>query len=248
MANKRGRKTEEQVTPTKQGRSVQARTLNQQTYLDAIDSSKLIICTGPAGSGKTHLAIGAGVKYLRSNNTHINRIIVSRPMIAAARKDMGAIPGNADEKMAPFLRPLEDELKYYSTVAELEAWKTCDPKKFEIVPLDHMRGRTFNNSFIILDEAQNAEEEQIQMILTRLGHNSKMVISGDLDASQCDLPRRFAGGLSFFADILVRMNDISVVELDETDIQRDPLVSAILKRIKEAKNVEAYQRNQKQEW
>jgi phosphate starvation-inducible PhoH-like protein len=148
---------------------------------------------------------------------------------------MGAIPGNPDEKMGPYLRPLEDELRYYTTLAEVETWRTSDPKKFEVVPLDHMRGRTFNNSFVILDEAQNAEEDQIEMILTRLGHNSKIVISGDL--AQCDLPRRLAGGLDFFAQILVRLPDVEVVQLDESDIQRDPLVAAILHRIKDARTI-----------
>src|SRR5688572_8040888 len=124
MSRKRATKQKVENEETKQPnekpqyKSVQARTPNQQLYLDAITDNKLVICTGPAGSGKTHLAIGAAVKYLRAHDSNIGRIIVSRPMISAARRDMGALPGNPDEKMRPYLRPLEDELRYYTTLAE----------------------------------------------------------------------------------------------------------------------------------
>jgi phosphate starvation-inducible protein PhoH and related proteins len=249
MSNKRSREARidrQKEVRARHVKTVQPRTYNQQTYLDAINDSKITFCIGPAGTGKTHLAIGAAVKALRhqlnGGENGIERIIISRPMISAARKDRGAIPGNPTEKMAPYIRPLMEELKYYCSYEELASWQTMMPKRLEVVALDDMRGLNFNNCFVILDEAQNAEEEQIELILTRLGEGSKMVLSGDLE--QCDLPRRLRGGLQFFSSVLDGTPSISVVTLDDRDVQRDPIVATIIRKIRDARVAKANQGNQ----
>src|SRR3990167_8763433 len=172
------------------------RTINQNSYVRAIVETDLILCNGPAGCGKTACAVGMGVEYLHSGK--VEKLVITRPIVEASHKSIGALPGNVREKVGPYLFPLYEELEGYLGKSRLERYISED--KIDICPLELMRGRTFNNSFLILDEAQNALFSQIQLFITRLGNDSKAIINGDI--KQTDLPHRLAGGLKEFMSIL----------------------------------------------
>lgn len=207
-------------------REVSARTTNQQLLLDSIDNNIITICSGPAGSGRTHCSIGMAVKYLRTKK--VDKIVITRPIIGAG-EDLAALPGSVFEKAYPYYIPFFDELAYFATQHEIEIW--MENKKLEIVPLAICRGRTFKNSFIVCDESQSITLNQMIMILTRLGENSKLCIIGD--PLQSDLPKKLRGALEFIIERLVRIEGIAIVELNQLDIIRHPLIGTILKRLEE---------------
>lgn len=200
------------------------RSQNQKAYMSAIRESDIVLCYGPAGTGKTHIAAGLAVQMMKSS--HIERIIICRPVVGVG-KDIGYLPGTMEDKVGPYLTPLFDELSYYCENKLLREW--ADQGKLEIVPLSMMRGRTFNDSFIILDEAQNATMMELRMLLTRIGANSTMVVSGDLE--QSDLPRDQRGAFNEVVEALRGLHGIDVVALTANDIVRHRLIGAIESRL-----------------
>tara|TARA_B100000989_G_scaffold293219_1_gene270260 strand:- start:6874 stop:7884 length:1011 start_codon:yes stop_codon:yes gene_type:complete len=206
-------------TPKK---SVIPRSEKQKSYVSALKENQVIISTGPAGTGKTYLAVAVGLTMLLDKK--IERIILSRPAVEAGER-LGFLPGDMREKVDPYLRPLYDSL--YDLLDFEKIQKRIEIGDIEIAPLAFMRGRTLKNSFAILDEAQNATDTQIKMFLTRIGENSKIVINGD--PSQIDLPNKNLSGLKRSKKILGHLNEIAVVDFDHTDVVRHPLVSKIVK-------------------
>ncbi len=213
--------------PTKSGfkpRALVARTDNQKHYIKSIHANDICLCHGPAGTGKTHVACGLAVELLKRGQ--IERICVARPIVGVG-KDMGYLPGTMQEKIGPYLVPLFDELSYYLELTKIK--QMLADEVLRIVPLSMMRGRTFNDSFIILDEAQNATLEELKMLLTRIGSGSKMVLSGDL--YQSDLPRTQQGAFNSVIDALRPVNGIGIVTLTDADIVRHPLIADIANRL-----------------
>ncbi len=206
-------------TPKK---SVIPRSEKQKKYVRALRQSEIIISAGPAGTGKTFLAVAVALTMLLEKK--IERIILSRPAVEAGER-LGFLPGDMREKVDPYLRPLYDSL--YDLLDFEKIQKKIEVGDIEIAPLAFMRGRTLKNSFAILDEAQNASDTQIKMFLTRIGENSKIVINGD--PSQIDLPNKSLSGLNRSKKLLGHLNEISVVDFDHTDVVRHPLVSKIVK-------------------
>lgn len=208
------------VLLTHRGRSVRARTSGQQRYLEAIQSHTITFCLGPAGTGKTYLAMAVAVAALRRRE--IGRIVLTRPVVEAG-ENLGFLPGTLEEKVDPYVRPLLDAL--YDLVDAEKANDYIDKGQIEIAPLAYMRGRTLNDAFVILDEAQNTTPEQMKMFLTRLGFNSKFIVTGD--ASQRDLPGKRAG-LTDIEHILGGVDDIAFIHLGSTDVVRHSLVGKIV--------------------
>ena len=206
-------------TPKK---SVIPRSEKQKKYVRALRESEVIISTGPAGTGKTFLAVAIGLTMLLEKK--IEKIILSRPAVEAGER-LGFLPGDMREKVDPYLRPLYDSL--YDLLDFEKIQKKIEIGDIEIAPLAFMRGITLKNSFAILDEAQNATDTQIKMFLTRIGENSKIVINGD--PSQIDLPNKSLSGLNRSKKLLGHLKEISVVDFDHTDVVRHPLVSKIVK-------------------
>ena len=206
-------------TPKK---SVIPRSEKQKKYVRALKDSEIIISSGPAGTGKTYLAVAVALTMLLDKK--IERIILSRPAVEAGER-LGFLPGDMREKVDPYLRPLYDAL--YDLLDFEKIQKRIEIGDIEIAPLAFMRGRTLKNSFAILDEAQNATDTQIKMFLTRIGENSKIVINGD--PSQIDLPNKSLSGLKRSKEILGHLNEISIIDFDHTDVVRHPLVSKIVK-------------------
>lgn len=198
------------------------KTINQRRYLEAIERNDLVFGIGPAGTGKTYLAVAMGVSALVAKR--VTRIILTRPAVEAGEK-LGFLPGTLQEKVDPYLRPLYDALYDMLEVDKVE--KLLERNVIEVAPIAFMRGRTLNDSFIILDEAQNSTPEQMKMILTRQGFNSKMVVNGDL--TQIDLPPGKRSGLLDAADVLRGVGGISFVQFDERDVVRHTLVQRIVK-------------------
>lgn len=192
----------------------------QRDYLRAMDHNDIVLCHGPPGSGKTHLAAGKAVKSLRDGK--VEKIVICRPVVSVG-KDIGYLPGTKDEKIGPYLTPLFDELSYYVEQSKIKAWS--EHGTFEIVPLSMMRGRTFNNCFVILDEAQNAVTIEIKTLLTRIGINTTMVLCGDL--GQSDLPQREQGAFQRAIDKLSSVRGIAVVNFGLDDIVRHHLIQDI---------------------
>jgi len=212
-------------TPKK---SVIPRSEKQKKYVRALKENEIIISAGPAGTGKTFLAVAVALTMLLEKK--IERIILSRPAVEAGER-LGFLPGDMREKVDPYLRPLYDSL--YDLLDFEKIQKKIEVGDIEIAPLAFMRGRTLKNSFAILDEAQNATDTQIKMFLTRIGENSKIVINGD--PSQIDLPNKSLSGLNKSKKLLGHLKEISVVDFDHTDVVRHPLVSKIVKAYSDQK-------------
>jgi len=206
-------------TPKK---SIIPRSEKQKEYVRALRQSDIVISAGPAGTGKTFLAVAIGLTMLLEKK--IERIILSRPAVEAGER-LGFLPGDMKEKVDPYLRPLYDSL--YDLFHFDKIQRMIEIGDIEIAPLAFMRGRTLKNSFAILDEAQNATDTQIKMFLTRIGENSKIVVNGD--PSQIDLPNKNMSGLDRSKKLLSHLNEISVVDFDHSDVVRHPLVSKIVK-------------------
>ncbi len=225
--NKTGKNIEYIIkTPKK---SVIPRSEKQKKYVRALRESEIIISAGPAGTGKTFLAVAVALTMLLEKK--IERIILSRPAVEAGER-LGFLPGDMREKVDPYLRPLYDSL--YDLLDYEKIQKKIEVGDIEIAPLAFMRGRTLKNSFAILDEAQNATDTQIKMFLTRIGENSKIVINGD--PSQIDLPNKNLSGLNRSKELLGHLKEISVVDFDHKDVVRHPLVSKIVKAYSDKKN------------
>lgn len=204
------------------GKIVKARTLNQRKLVQEYDDNDLLFAIGPAGTGKTYTAIALAVKALR--NKSIQRIILTRPAVEAG-ENLGFLPGDLKEKLDPYLQPLYDALKDMIPAKKLQNY--LDEGIIEIAPLAFMRGRTLGNAFVILDEGQNTTINQLKMFLTRMGKNSKFIVTGDI--TQIDLPKKQNSGLIKALDILKEISGISIIEFDERDITRHKLVKHIVK-------------------
>ncbi|MEQ1946205.1 MAG: PhoH family protein [Bryobacteraceae bacterium] len=203
-------------------KQIAPKTITQRRYIDAIERNDLVFGIGPAGTGKTYLAVAMAVAALLSKR--VNRIILTRPAVEAGER-LGFLPGTLQEKIDPYLRPLYDALHEMIEAEKIE--KLLERNTIEVAPLAFMRGRTLNDSFIIMDEAQNTTPEQMKMILTRQGFNSKMVVTGDV--TQIDLPGRQRSGLVEVMDVLRNLEGISFVYFDERDVVRHSLVQRIVK-------------------
>ena len=212
-------------TPRK---SIIPRSAVQKKYIEALKSKEIIMALGPAGTGKTYLAVAVAITMLLDKK--IDKIILSRPAVEAGER-LGFLPGDMKEKVDPYLQPLYDSL--YDLLGYEKIQKKIEIGEIEIAPLAFMRGRTLKNCFAILDEAQNATKTQIKMFLTRIGENSKLVVNGD--PSQVDLLNKNSSGLTNSTEILKKLKEIAILEFDQRDVVRNPLVSKI---------VEAYQENE----
>ena len=212
---------DECICLTMRGKPIKAKTVGQKQYVESIRKNTIVLGVGPAGTGKTFLAVAMAVKALREKQ--ISRIILTRPAIEAGEK-LGFLPGDLQSKIDPYLRPLYDAL--YEMMGTENYQKLVEKGTIEIAPLAYMRGRTLDDSFIILDEAQNATPEQMKMFLTRLGFNSKAVVTGDL--TQTDLPRGQKSGLSTAVKILSGIDDIGIHYFSERDVVRHRLVQKII--------------------
>ncbi len=205
------------------GRSIYPKTFNQLKYVDAIDSTDLVFGVGPAGTGKTYLAVAKAVSELK--NGKVKKLILTRPVVEAG-ENLGFLPGDLKEKVDPYLVPLYDAL--YEMLGTQTTSSLLEKGVIEIAPLAYMRGRTLENAFVILDEAQNTTKTQMKMFLTRLGFASRMIITGD--PSQTDLPKGVPSGLNQALSILKDMDDISIITFEKIDVVRHPLVQRILER------------------
>src|SRR5215470_13750995 len=203
-------------------RVVQPKTANQRRYLDAIENHDMVFGIGPAGTGKTYLAVAMAISALISKR--VNRIILARPAVEAGER-LGFLPGTLQEKIDPYLRPLYDAL--YDMLEPDKVDRYLEKNVIEIAPIAFMRGRTLNDSFVILDEAQNTTSEQMKMFVTRLGFNSKAVITGDI--TQIDLPSARRSGLLEAADVLKSVEGLTFVYFDEGDVVRHHLVQRIIR-------------------
>lgn len=206
-----------------QGKPINAKTFNQKKYIKAIEDNDLVFGVGPAGTGKTYLAVVKGVTALKAQE--VKRIILTRPAVEAG-ESLGFLPGDLKEKVDPYLRPLYDAL--HDSLGKEQTDSLIEKGIIEIAPLAYMRGRTLDDAFIILDEAQNTTYQQMKMFLTRLGFNSKMVVTGDI--SQIDLPRNITSGLITAINILKDIENIGIVNFDISDVIRHPLVQKVLDR------------------
>jgi phosphate starvation-inducible protein PhoH and related proteins len=206
---------------SRRGKTIRPKTLNQKRYVDAIDANTIVLAIGPAGTGKTYLAMAKAVNALQSKQ--VTRIILTRPAVEAGER-LGFLPGTLYEKIDPYLRPLYDAL--HDMMDPEVIGKLMSAGVIEVAPLAFMRGRTLNDAFIILDEAQNTTAEQMKMFLTRLGFGSKIVVTGDV--TQVDLPGGATSGLRAAVDILDGIDGIQVSELNSADVVRHRLVSEIV--------------------
>ena len=219
--DKIGEMAKDVVCITAKGRPVKAKTLGQQRYMKAILKNTITIGVGPAGTGKTYLAVAAAVAAFREKA--VNRIILTRPAVEAGER-LGFLPGDLQNKVDPYLRPLYDAL--YDMLGAETYQKYLERGNIEVAPLAYMRGRTLDDSFIILDEAQNTTREQMKMFLTRLGFGSKIVITGDI--TQIDLPSDKVSGLKDAVRILDNVPDIAICRLTASDVVRHALVQRII--------------------
>ena len=210
------------IAITYKGRQVKCKTLGQKKYVDAIKKNTLSFGIGPAGTGKTYLAVAMAVVALK--NKDIERIILTRPAVEAGEK-LGFLPGDLQQKVDPYLRPLHDAINEMMGMEPYQ--RLLERGAVEVAPLAYMRGRTLNDAFIILDEAQNTTSEQMKMFLTRMGQGSKMVVTGDV--TQIDLPGRSKSGLVEALEVLKDVDDIGIVTLTHKDVVRHELVQAIVR-------------------
>ena len=209
------------IYTTPSGRQIKPKTYGQKYYVDAINKSELVICSGPAGSGKTFLGVAMAVKAFRAHE--VSRIILTRPAVEAGEK-LGFLPGDIQEKVNPYMRPIYDALEVLLGAELFERY--YEKGLIEVSPLAFMRGRNLDDAFVLLDEAQNTTCEQMKMFLTRLGLNCKACVCGDF--TQIDLPRGIKSGLADSISVLERVDGISIVSLENEDIVRNPLVKKIV--------------------
>ena len=207
---------------TAKGKPIKPKTLGQQKYVESIRKNTIVISIGPAGTGKTYLAVAEAVAAFREHR--VNRIIITRPAVEAGEK-LGFLPGDLQQKVDPYLRPIYDAL--YDMLGPESFQRYQERGNIEVAPLAYMRGRTLDDSFIILDEAQNTTPEQMKMFLTRLGFNSKMVVTGDI--TQIDLPDAKKSGLLEASKVLKGVDDIEIIKFTQKDIVRHQLVQRIVK-------------------
>lgn len=219
---------EDEITKNEQGQSIRVKTLGQRDYVSAMRTDDLVFAIGPAGTGKTYLAVVMAVHALK--NGLVKKIILTRPAVEAG-ESLGFLPGDLKEKVDPYLRPLYDGL--HDVLGVEHTARLIEREVIEIAPLAYMRGRTLDDAFVILDESQNTTEEQMKMFLTRLGFGSKMVVTGDI--TQIDLPHGVKSGLQVAKKILHNVRGVSHIYLDRTDVVRHPLVQRI---------IEAYEQNE----
>ncbi|AKP79547.1 MULTISPECIES: PhoH family protein [Priestia] len=218
---------EEEIGKNVKGKTIRVKTLGQSHYISAIKKNDLVFGIGPAGTGKTYLAVVMAVNALK--NGHVQRIILTRPAVEAG-ESLGFLPGDLKEKVDPYLRPLYDAL--HDVLGTEHTQRLIERGVIEIAPLAYMRGRTLDDAFVILDEAQNTTMAQMKMFLTRLGFGSKMVITGDI--SQIDLPKGAQSGLAAVSKILTNVKGISFVHLEQSDVVRHPLVGRIIQAYEHA--------------
>ncbi len=218
----------EEITKNAKGKSIRVKTLGQREYIQAIKKQDMVFGIGPAGTGKTYLAVVMAVHALK--NGFVKKIILTRPAVEAG-ESLGFLPGDLKEKVDPYLRPLYDAL--HDVLGAEHTARLIERGTIEIAPLAYMRGRTLDDAFVILDEAQNTTKAQMKMFLTRLGFDSKMIITGD--RSQVDLPRGVESGLITSERILKNVKGVSFIYLEKTDVVRHPLV---------AKIIDAYEHNE----
>ena len=214
---------------TAKGKPIKAKTIGQKKYVDAIKDNTITLGIGPAGTGKTYLAVAAAVAAFRAKE--VNRIILTRPAVEAGER-LGFLPGDLQSKVDPYLRPLYDAL--FEMLGPETYQKYLERGNIEVAPLAYMRGRTLDDSFIILDEAQNTSREQMKMFLTRLGFGSKIVITGDI--TQIDLPADKTSGLREAMRVLKGVEGIAVMRLNEADVVRHVIVQRIIKAYEEDEN------------
>ncbi|MBH0229913.1 PhoH family protein [Halobacillus yeomjeoni] len=212
---------EDEITRNTKGKSIRVKTLGQRNYVSAIKNNDLVFGIGPAGTGKTYLAVIMAVNALK--NGDVKRIILTRPAVEAG-ESLGFLPGDLKEKVDPYLRPLYDSL--HDVFGAEHTARLIDRGTIEIAPLAYMRGRTLDDAFAILDEAQNTTPEQMKMFLTRLGFGSKMIITGDI--TQVDLPKGVKSGLRVAQERLKDVKGSAIIHLDQTDVVRHPLVQRII--------------------
>jgi phosphate starvation-inducible PhoH-like protein len=217
-----GQLYEEEITKNARGKSIRIKTLGQRHYINAIKRNDLVFGIGPAGTGKTYLAVVMAVAALKSGQ--VKKIILTRPAVEAG-ESLGFLPGDLKEKVDPYLRPLYDAL--HDVLGQEHTLRMIERGTIEIAPLAYMRGRTLDDAFVILDEAQNTTAAQMKMFLTRLGFGSKMVITGDI--SQVDLPKGVTSGLTVTQRILKDISGIAHIYLEQSDVVRHPLVQQIIK-------------------
>lgn len=218
------------------GKSVRARTANQKRLVQQAEKNDIVFAIGPAGTGKTYTAVALAVRALK--NKQVKKIILTRPAVEAG-ESLGFLPGDLKEKIDPYLRPLYDALDDMIPADKLGYYMST--RTIEIAPLAYMRGRTLDNAFIILDEAQNATDLQIKMFLTRIGANAKAIITGDI--TQVDLPRNQRSGLQTAVRILNNIDGIAHIELDEDDVVRHKLVKQILRAYEKERKQDEKSRN-----
>ncbi|ARZ64408.1 MULTISPECIES: PhoH family protein [Bacillus cereus group] len=212
---------EEEIFKTAKGKSIRVKTMGQRRYIHAMKKNDIVFGIGPAGTGKTYLAVVMAVRALKQG--YVKKIILTRPAVEAG-ESLGFLPGDLKEKVDPYLRPLYDAL--HDILGQEYTQRMMERGVIEIAPLAYMRGRTLDDSFVILDEAQNTTGAQIKMFLTRLGFSSKMVITGD--PSQVDLPKGVKSGLTLASNILSGVTGLSFITLEQTDVVRHPLVQRII--------------------
>jgi phosphate starvation-inducible PhoH-like protein len=212
-----------EIIKTFSGKPIFPKTFNQKIYIEAIDSNTLTFGIGPAGTGKTYLAVLMAIKYLKANK--VRRIILTRPAVEAGEK-LGFLPGDLKEKVDPYLRPLYDAI--YEVLGPREGMDLLEKQIIEVAPLAFMRGRTLDSAFVILDEAQNTTINQMKLFLTRLGFGSKMIVTGDI--TQIDLPSYQSSGLIKAKEILNNIHSVKIIDFDRTDVVRHPLVQNIIER------------------
>lgn len=205
-------------------REFKPKTKGQHEYIRAIAENQIIICTGMAGTGKTACATALGCEYLVYGK--VERLIITRPIIESGRS-MGSLPGSMEEKIHPYLIPVLDELN--QSIGRVAADRCMKDGRIEIVPLNYMRGRNFHNCFVIADEMSNATISEIKLLLTRIGRNCKMVLTGDL--KQSDLPIHQQGGLKHACTTLYGVEDIAIINLYEQDLIRNPIIAKILEKL-----------------
>lgn len=202
------------------------RSENQKEYIKTVQSNDIIFCIGPAGTGKTHIATALAIIGVLKKQ--YDKIIITRPLVQAG-EDTGYLPGDINKKLAPYLRPIYDEMKLYINYSDI--YRMLNADKIEVVPFAYMRGRNFHKAFIIADECQNATREQLTILLTRIGEDSKMVLTGD--TTQSDLGRNKQGGFAQYLAILEELEGVGVVRLDKIDIVRNPVVERIIAAMEE---------------